>query len=85
MTKNDSTQSICISFYHNGVYHIGFTNGLADSSEVVAVSEDGEFCCLNFAEVETPSRLSIIRRTELVNQKNIAREHSVLNMKLFEN
>lgn len=85
MTKNDSTQSICITFYYKGIYHIGFTKGLTDSSVVAAVSEHGKFCYLTYGEVKNPSRLSIIRRTELVNQKNIAREHGVLNMKLFEN
>ncbi|BDX39624.1 hypothetical protein CYCD_29790 [Tenuifilaceae bacterium CYCD] len=85
MTKKNSTQNVCISFYYKGVYHIGFTNGLTESSVVAAVSEHGKFCYLTYAEVKKPSRLSITRRAELVNKKNFVREHSVLNMKLFEN
>lgn len=85
MTKKNSTQNVCISFYYKGVYHIGFTDGLTESSIVAAVSEHGKFCYLTFAEVKNPSRLSIIRRTELVHPKNVVCEHRVLNMKLFEN
>jgi len=85
MTKKNSTQNVCISFYYKGVYHIGFSNGLTECSVVAAVSEHGKFCYLTYAEVKKPSRLSITRRAELVNKKNFVREHSVLNMKLFEN